>query len=75
MNFFNKIIQYVGILLGMLLPFMLGLVSGFNHKSYSEYYFTDSKYIFISFLTFIGITFLTMGNKWLLSGISLILLN
>lgn len=75
MTLVNKIVQYVGICLGMLLPLILGLVSGFNHNSYSEYYFTDSKYIFISFLTFIGLTFLTMGKKWFLSGISLILLS
>jgi hypothetical protein len=70
----KKIIQYTGIFLGLMLPLVLGMVAGFEYDSYSEYYFSEAKYIFIIFLSFISISFITMGKKWMISGISLFFL-
>jgi hypothetical protein len=70
----RKFIQYTGIFLGLLLPLILGMISGFEYESYSEYYFSEAKIFFIGFLTFISLSFITMGRKWIISGISLLML-
>ena len=74
MELVRKYIQYFGIFLGLILPIILGMISGFEYESYSEYFFSDAKYVFIVFLSFISMSFMTMGKKWVLSGISLLLL-
>lgn len=73
-NKIKKVFEYFSIFLGFILPIILGLVGGFDQPSYSHYYFTDAKLIFITFLSLISLTFISLGGKWLISGISLFFL-
>jgi len=64
----------IGNILGFLLPILLGLIGGFNEKSFSRYYFTDAKLVFIVSLTIIAISFVTINRKWIVPSISLLLI-
>jgi hypothetical protein len=70
----QKYFSLFGTLLGLFLPLLLGLIAGFNEKSFSRYYFTDAKIVFIIALTLISFSFVTLNKKWIIPAISLLTL-
>ena len=69
-----RVFSIIGNILGFLLPILLGIFGGFNEESFSRYYFTDAKLVFILSLTIIAISFVTINRKWTVPSITLLLL-
>ena len=69
-----RVFSTIGNILGFLLPILLGVFGGFDEKSFSRYYFTDAKLVFIVSLTIIAISFVTINRKWIIPSITLLLL-
>jgi len=69
-----RVFSTIGNILGFLLPILLGIFGGFNEESFSRYYFTDAKLVFIVSLTIIAISFVTINRKWTVPSITLLLL-
>lgn len=74
MKFLLKFFTLLGTVLGFFLPIILGIIGGFDQKSFSEYYFTEAKFAFVFCLTIISFSFITFSTKWSVPAIFLIIL-
>jgi len=67
-----KYFTLIGIITGLFLPLILWLITGEKKDSFSEYYFTEAKTVFLVSLTIISITFIIHSKKWFIPGIFLL---
>jgi hypothetical protein len=74
MKTLQKYFSLLGTILGFILPLLLGYIAGFNKPSFSSYYFSDARLLFIVSLTIISISFVTLSKTWIIPCISLITL-
>lgn len=74
MKTLQKCISLLGTSLGLFLPFILGLLGGFDQKAFSMYFFTDAKLFFVLSLTLISISFISFSKKWFIPSLSLLIL-
>ena len=70
----QKYFSLLGTLLGLFLPLFLGFIAGFDQSSFSKYYFTNAKYIYLVSLTIISISFIALNKKWFIPSLSLMIL-